>query len=292
MVRWLYLKNKKYPLFNPEKFHDACGVGFVATKSGRSNPKVLPSALSALQRLTHRGAKAYDGNSGDGSGILVDIPREFFSHYLLKEHSFKISKNDTLAIASIFAKGINDKTIVKSFLDQTEKEKMRFLALRKVPTDENGQLQISSLRSSLNKIRSEGKKCFAVVATAGTTVRGAIDPLSEIVQFCKKEKVWLHVDGAVGGVYGLSKITSEIVKGLKEEILEATQMYMARNAPKAAIAMTHALYDPTELGIRDKMAAAKELLDRVGLVKTEKMQVEACGGVMLMPPKAIVEDDE
>ena len=70
------------------------------------------------------------------------------------------------------------------------------------------------MRSSLNKIRSEGKKCFAVVATAGTTVRGAIDPLSEIVQFCKKEKVWLHVDGAVGGVYGLSKITSEIVKGL------------------------------------------------------------------------------
>ena len=118
--------NKKYPLFNPEKFHDACGVGFVATKSGRSDPKVLPSALSALQRLTHRGAKAYDGNSGDGSGILVDIPREFFSQYLLKKHSFKISKNDSLAVASIFAKGINDKTIIKSFLDQTEKEKMRF----------------------------------------------------------------------------------------------------------------------------------------------------------------------
>ena len=86
--------------------------------------------------------------------------------------------------------------------------------------------------------------------------------------------------------------TAEIVKGLKEEILEATQMYMAQNAPKAAMAMTGALYDPTELGIRDKMSAAKELLDRTGLVKTEKMQVEASGGVMLMPPKAPVEDDE
>ena len=61
-------------------------------------------------------------------------------------------------------------------------------------------------------------------------------------------------------------------------------MYMAQNAPKAAMAMTGALYDPTELGIRDKMVA-KELLDRVGLVKTEKMQVEASGGVMLMPLK-------
>ncbi len=92
--------------------------------------------------------------------------------------------------------------------------------------------------------------------------------------------------------YADTSSTAEIVKGLKEEILEATQMYMARNAPKAAIAMTHALYDPTELGIRDKMAAAKELLDRTGLVKTEKMQVEASGGVMLMPPKAVVEDDD
>jgi hypothetical protein len=68
-------------------------------------------------------------------------------------------------------------------------------------------------------------------------------------------------------------------------------MYMARNAPKAAMAMTGALYDPTELGIRDKMAAAKELLDRTGLIKTEKVQVEASGGVMLMPAKAIVEED-
>lgn len=86
--------------------------------------------------------------------------------------------------------------------------------------------------------------------------------------------------------------TTSIVKGIKEEILEATQMYMARNAPKAAMAMVGGLYDPTELGIRDKMSAAKELLDRTGLVKTEKMQVEASGGVMLMPPKAAVEDDD
>jgi len=92
--------------------------------------------------------------------------------------------------------------------------------------------------------------------------------------------------------YSENTPTTAIVKGLKEEILEATQMYMARNAPKAAMAVTGALYDPTELGIRDKMSAAKELLDRTGLIKTEKVQVEASGGVMLMPPKAIVEDED
>lgn len=85
--------------------------------------------------------------------------------------------------------------------------------------------------------------------------------------------------------------TTQIVNSLKEEILDATQLYLSRNAPKAAMAMVGALYDPTELGIRDKMSAAKELLDRTGLVKTEKLQVEAKGGVMLMPPKQMEEDD-
>tara|TARA_R100000234_G_scaffold108111_1_gene79411 strand:+ start:281 stop:655 length:375 start_codon:yes stop_codon:yes gene_type:complete len=121
-------------------------------------------------------------------------------------------------------------------------------------------------------------------------------------QLTAKQQVFLNAlfDEAGGSVILAKKIagysdtssTSEIVKGLKEEILEATQLYMARNAPQAAVAMAGALVDPTELGIRDKMSAAKELLDRTGLVKTEKMQVEASGGVMLMPPKAIVEDDE
>jgi hypothetical protein len=86
--------------------------------------------------------------------------------------------------------------------------------------------------------------------------------------------------------------TSEVVKSMKDEIMEATQLYMSRNAPKAAMAMVGGLYDPTELGIRDKMTAAKELLDRTGLVKTEKMQVEATGGVVLMPPKQVEQEDD
>lgn len=91
--------------------------------------------------------------------------------------------------------------------------------------------------------------------------------------------------------YSDTTTTTQVVKSLKEEIMDATQLYMSRNAPKAAMSMVGALFDPTELGIRDKMQAAKELLDRTGLVKTEKMQVEAKGGVMLMPPKQMEEDD-
>lgn len=72
---------------------------------------------------------------------------------------------------------------------------------------------------------------------------------------------------------------------LKEEIIEATQLYIAMAAPKAAVAMIGAIDDPTELGLKEKMSAAKDLLDRAGLVKTEKVHVESTGGIMVLPAK-------
>ena len=99
-------------------------------------------------------------------------------------------------------------------------------------------------------------------------------------------------DAKIIAGYSPNTNNHEIIKAMKEEILEATQLYMASNAPRAAMAMVEGLVDPTELGIRDKMSAAKELLDRTGLIKTEKVQVEASGGVMLMPTKKPVEDDD
>ena len=114
-------------------------------------------------------------------------------------------------------------------------------------------------------------------------------------ELTERQKTFLQVlfDGAGGDVtqakilagYSETSSTTDIIKSLKEEIMEATQLYMGRNAPKAAVAMVSGVDDPTQLGIRDKLSASKELLDRVGLIKTEKVQVEASGGVMILPPK-------
>lgn len=79
--------------------------------------------------------------------------------------------------------------------------------------------------------------------------------------------------------------TTDIIAAIKDEVLERTNMYLARNAPRAAVAMANAILDPTELGIKEKMNAAREILDRTGLVKTEKVQVEATNGLMILPPK-------
>ena len=82
----------------------------------------------------------------------------------------------------------------------------------------------------------------------------------------------------------------EVVGPLKEEILDRTNMMMAMNAPKAAFGMVNVLDDPTALGARNQINAAKEVLDRVGLVKKEQIQVTATGGGMfILPP---MNDDE
>ena len=87
-------------------------------------------------------------------------------------------------------------------------------SLRKIPTNDKGQISLEFLNKDLDLLRDKGRKCFAVVATAGTTVIGAIDSIPELSAFCFKEGLWLHVDGAIGGVFALVKSTSELVSGI------------------------------------------------------------------------------
>lgn len=85
--------------------------------------------------------------------------------------------------------------------------------------------------------------------------------------------------------------TTVIVESLKDEIFEATKTYMSRLGPKAARAYGGALDNPTELGIKEKLLAAGQVLDRMGVVKAEKVSVSAeGGGLFILPPKASSED--
>ena len=65
-------------LYDPQFEHDACGVGFVADLSGRGGHDVVANALRVLRNLEHRGAQGGDPGTGDGAGILTQIPDEFF----------------------------------------------------------------------------------------------------------------------------------------------------------------------------------------------------------------------
>ncbi|MFZ4808281.1 MAG: glutamate synthase large subunit [Hyphomicrobiaceae bacterium] len=64
-------------LFEPTREHDACGVGFIADLSGKKTHQLIADALAILENLEHRGAVGADPLSGDGAGILIQIPHEF-----------------------------------------------------------------------------------------------------------------------------------------------------------------------------------------------------------------------
>ena len=66
-------------LYDARDERDACGVGFVADMSGRQSRGVLETALEALGNLEHRGAVGADGRTGDGAGLLTQLPVRFFS---------------------------------------------------------------------------------------------------------------------------------------------------------------------------------------------------------------------
>ena len=65
-------------LYDPGFEHDSCGVGFVADLSGRRGHDIVTRALTVLRNLEHRGAKGSDPDTGDGAGILTQIPDEMF----------------------------------------------------------------------------------------------------------------------------------------------------------------------------------------------------------------------
>ena len=91
--------------------------------------------------------------------------------------------------------------------------------------------------------------------------------------------------------YSKSTKTSEVVGPLKEEITERAGLMLVINAPQAAFGIIDVLDDPSALGARNAISAAREVLDRTGLVKKEQVEVSGnAGGIFILPPKTANDD--
>lgn len=89
--------------------------------------------------------------------------------------------------------------------------------LVKIDINENGEMIPEALRRSIKKVMAEGGEPFFVSATAGTTVRGAYDPIEPLVELRKEFGFWLHVDGAWGGASVLSpRLKEKYLQGLED----------------------------------------------------------------------------
>lgn len=87
-------------------------------------------------------------------------------------------------------------------------------ALRLVPVDERHRMRAGALHGALARDRAAGFIPVAVVATAGTTLTGAVDPLAAVADVCEREGVWLHVDGAYGVPAAAARMAAHLFDGL------------------------------------------------------------------------------
>ena len=70
--------NTNKGLYDERYEHDACGIGFVANIKGNKSHQHIADALTVLENMEHRGACGCENNSGDGAGIMIQMPHEFF----------------------------------------------------------------------------------------------------------------------------------------------------------------------------------------------------------------------
>jgi len=123
-------------LYVPQMEKDSCGTGLIANLDGEKTHQLVEDALTMLQNMEHRGACGCEPNTGDGAGILVQTPHEFF-HKKCKELGFSLPEFGEYGVGVIFLP--NDKSLrtqCKVLLDDYIDEMgFKLLGYRKVPTD-------------------------------------------------------------------------------------------------------------------------------------------------------------
>ncbi|MDB2632574.1 glutamate synthase large subunit, partial [Flavobacteriaceae bacterium] len=124
---------KKQGMYLPEFEHDNCGAGFICSLEGNKSNDIIHKALQILERLEHRGAVSSDGKTGDGAGILTDIPHELF----VNDCSFDLPSFGQYATANVFLpKKENQRNYCVSVFENYIKEQgLNVLGWREVPVD-------------------------------------------------------------------------------------------------------------------------------------------------------------
>ncbi len=125
----------KQGLYDPSFEHDACGVGFVVDMAGHRSREIVRQALEVLNNLAHRGAKGSEANTGDGAGILLQIPHEFFRETW--DNGIALPEPGDYGVGMIFLPPDDGETqkIQALVEDAVYRTGQRLLGWRDVPTD-------------------------------------------------------------------------------------------------------------------------------------------------------------
>ncbi|MDQ0699293.1 MULTISPECIES: glutamate synthase large subunit [Streptomyces] len=116
-------------MYDPRNEHDACGVGFVATLTGVASHELVEQALTVLRNLEHRGATGSEPDSGDGAGILCQVPDAF----LRAETPFELPEAGSYAVGIAFLPADDSTEAVRTIEEIAAQEGLEVLGWRDVP---------------------------------------------------------------------------------------------------------------------------------------------------------------
>jgi len=124
---------EKQGLYSPEYEHDNCGAGFICSLQGEKTNDIIDKALDILVKLEHRGAVSSDGKTGDGAGILIEIPHDF----LKSKCNFELPDLNKYAVGMVFLpQKENQRSYCKSLLEKEFIDQgLNILGWREVPVD-------------------------------------------------------------------------------------------------------------------------------------------------------------
>lgn len=129
------MKLRKQGLYLPDFEHDNCGAGFICSLKGKKSNDIIHKALEILEKLEHRGAVSSDGKTGDGAGILIDIPHDFFKEVC----SFELPEPGSYAVGNIFLpqKENQRNYCIEVFESNIKKQGLKLLGWRDVPVNKS-----------------------------------------------------------------------------------------------------------------------------------------------------------
>ncbi|WP_158838758.1 glutamate synthase large subunit [Polaribacter sp. L3A8] len=135
---------EKQGLYLPEFEHENCGAGFICNLNGEKTNQIIHDALEILVKLEHRGGVSADGKTGDGAGILIDIPHDYFKRVC----DFPIPEQREYAVGMVFLpKVTNQYDYCKTTFENEIKEQgLAILGWREVPVDPSqlGEIALAS----------------------------------------------------------------------------------------------------------------------------------------------------
>ena len=128
------LKNKPQNIFGSD-YHDGCGIGFIVETTGKPSRRVIDLSIKALKKMSHRGAYGADDKTGDGVGLLVDIPKQYFATIIKAVLNIDIDMNAPLGIGMVFSENSEISGIEEEIKSNCEELEINYLGKRIVPVN-------------------------------------------------------------------------------------------------------------------------------------------------------------